>query len=104
MHLTRMRFGGIPPFTEPVDFSFDERVNVFVGANATGKSRLLSAIDECFNKKEDVRDWYEGSGGGIASLEPYPIDLLNLVLCQEAFTSGQLGEGKKRAMHRQGVG
>ena len=83
MHLTRMRFGRIPPFTEPVDFCFDERVNVFVGANATGKSRLLSAIDEHFNKKEGIGDWHESSGGNIASFEPYPFDLLNLTLCQE---------------------
>ena len=51
MHLTRMRFGGVPPFTEPVELRFDERVNLFVGANATGKSRLLSEIDEHFNDK-----------------------------------------------------
>ena len=55
MHLTRMRFGGIPPFTGLVEFSFDERVNVFVGANATGKSKLLSAIDDHFNNKEGIR-------------------------------------------------
>ena len=94
MHFTRMRFGRIPPFTDPVDFCFDERVNVFVGANATGKSRLLSAIDEHFNKTEDVRDWHEGSGGGIASLEPYPIDLLNLVLCQEHSLQADWVKGK----------
>ena len=51
MQLTRMRFGGVPPFTEPVEVRFDERVNLFVGANATGKSRLLSEIDEYFNDK-----------------------------------------------------
>ena len=44
MRLTRMRYGNVPPFTEPVDIRFDERVNVFVGPNATGKSRLLSAL------------------------------------------------------------
>ena len=51
MQLTRMRFGGVPPFTEPVELRFDERVNLFVGANATGKSRLLSEIDDCLNDK-----------------------------------------------------
>ena len=51
MHLTTMRFGGVPPFTEPIELRFDERVNLFVGANATGKSRLLSEIDEYFNDK-----------------------------------------------------
>ena len=50
MHLTRMRFGGVPPFTAPVEFRFAQRVNVFAGANATGKSRLLSAIDDHFNE------------------------------------------------------
>ena len=55
MHLTRMRFGGVPPFTEPVELRFDERVNLFVGANASGKSRLLSEIDEYFNDKDAKR-------------------------------------------------
>ena len=55
MQLTRMRFGGVPPFTEPVELRFDERVNLFVGANATGKSRLLSEIDEYFNDKDAKR-------------------------------------------------
>ena len=51
MHLVRMSFGGVPPFTEPVTFKFDERVNLFVGPNASGKSRLLSAVDEYFNER-----------------------------------------------------
>ena len=45
MHLTRMRLGGVPPFTEPVEFEFDERVNVFVGPNASGKSTVLHWIN-----------------------------------------------------------
>ena len=94
MRLTRIRFGGIPPFTEPVEFSFDERVNVFVGANATGKSRLLSAIDEHFNKKEDSRDWHGGSGGSIASFVPYPTDLLHLNLCREESLLADWMKGK----------
>ena len=44
MHITGMTIGGIPPFTEPVEFEFDERVNVFIGPNATGKSTALSAL------------------------------------------------------------
>ena len=44
MHLTRMRLGGVPPFTEPVEFKFDERVNVFVGPNASGKSTVLNML------------------------------------------------------------
>ena len=41
MHITGMKIGGIPPFTEPVEFKLDERVNVFIGPNATGKSMAL---------------------------------------------------------------
>lgn len=48
MHLTRMRLGGVPPFTEPVEFEFDERVNVFVGPNAVGKSTVLLVLAEHF--------------------------------------------------------
>ena len=44
MHLVRMSFGGVPPFTEPVTFKFDERVNVFVGPNASGKSTVLQML------------------------------------------------------------
>ena len=57
MHLTKMRYGGVPPFTEPVELTFDPTVNVFVGANATGKSRLLLAIDEYFNPKPTDDFW-----------------------------------------------
>ena len=83
MHLTGMRFGGIPPFTEPVELSFDERVNVLVGANATGKSRLLSAIDEHFNQSKDTNEWNEFVGGHLGRRDPYPFDLLHLTLCEE---------------------
>ena len=55
MHLTSMRFGGVPPFTEPVELRFDDKVNLFVGPNATGKSRLLSEIDEYFNDRDANR-------------------------------------------------
>ena len=41
MHITKMKIGGIPPFTDPVEFTFDERVNVFIGPNATGKTSIL---------------------------------------------------------------
>ena len=51
MNLTRLRFGGVPPFDKQVEFKLDQRVNVFVGPNASGKSRLLSEIDDYFNEK-----------------------------------------------------
>ncbi len=83
MRLTRIRYGNVPPFTEPVDIRFDERANVFVGPNASGKSRLLSAIDELFNEREDALDWHTGPSGILPSYENYPFDLLYLTLCQE---------------------
>ena len=48
MHLIGMWFGGVPPFTKRVKFTFDERVNVFVGPNASGKSALLMALAQHF--------------------------------------------------------
>ena len=50
MHLTGIKLGNSPPFTDPITLRFDERVNVFIGPNASGKSRVLSAIDDCFNE------------------------------------------------------
>ena len=44
MSLVRMSFGGVPPFTEPVTFKFDEHVNLFVGPNASGKSTILAML------------------------------------------------------------
>ena len=55
MHLTRIRFGGVPPFNKQVEFRLDERVNVFVGPNASGKSRLLSEVDDFFNENATHR-------------------------------------------------
>ncbi len=94
MHLTKMRFGKIPPFTEPVEISFDEHVNVFVGANATGKSRLLSAIDQHFNGENDISEWSERATGGPYGFEPYPFDLLHLALWEEGELSSDGMEGK----------
>ncbi len=38
--------GDTPPFSETVEFEFDERVNVFIGPNAVGKSTLLRKLAE----------------------------------------------------------
>ena len=74
MHLVRMSFGGVPPFTEPVTFKFDERVNLFTGPNASGKSRLLSAVDEYFNER---------TAGRQRTMTPDQIDL-RLTFCEES--------------------
>ena len=53
MHLTRMSYGGVPPFTDPIQLKLDERVNVFVGPNASGKSTILLMLSEFFNGPEE---------------------------------------------------
>ena len=53
MHITGMDIRETPPFTELVELDFDERVNVFIGPNACGKSTILREIDAAFN--EDIQ-------------------------------------------------
>ena len=61
MHLTGIKLGGIPPFTDPITLRFDERVNVFIGANASGKSTLLMMLYACFDERVwGVRSVNEG--------------------------------------------
>ena len=45
MHITGMTIEGILPFTDKVEFEFDEHVNVFVGPNASGKSVALRSLE-----------------------------------------------------------
>ena len=70
MHLTRMQLGGVPPFTEPVEFRFDERVNVFVGPNASGKSTVLLMLADLLVGQEEKakRPITHGMGAGRFSL------------------------------------
>ena len=49
MHLTAMDIKDTPPFTELVELDFDERVNLFIGPNASGKSTILKEMDAAFN-------------------------------------------------------
>ncbi len=44
MHITGMKIGSIPPFTQPVEFEFDRRANVLIGPNASGKSTALTCL------------------------------------------------------------
>ena len=46
MHLTGIQLGGVPPFTKSIELKFDERVNVFTGPNASGKSTILREIND----------------------------------------------------------
>ena len=56
--ITSARIAGIPPFTDPVEFVFDEQVNLFIGPNASGKSTILrqlvnKRLDRKFNFRFD---------------------------------------------------
>lgn len=42
--ITSARIADIPPFTDPVEFVFDEQVNLFIGPNASGKSNILRKL------------------------------------------------------------
>ena len=53
MHLTGIQLGWIPPFTELITLRLDERVNVFIGPNASGKSTLLQVLAQLLNSPFD---------------------------------------------------
>ena len=56
MHLMRMNLGGIPPFTDPIKLKFDERVNLLIGPNASGKSTILLVLgDRLIGPEEDAK-------------------------------------------------
>ena len=66
MHIARMRIKKVRPFTKEVTFPFDERVNVFIGPNATGKSTLLASLAYSTNEEKEAwltpgDDWPRGS-------------------------------------------
>ena len=42
MHLTGIKLSNIPPFTEPITLRFHERVNVFIGPNASGEEYVAN--------------------------------------------------------------
>ena len=44
MHITGMSIGAIPPISERITIKFDERVNVFIGPNASGKTTILLVL------------------------------------------------------------
>ena len=47
MYVTRLTLNGTPPISRRITMTFDERVNLFVGPNAVGKSTILSRIESC---------------------------------------------------------
>ena len=44
MHITGMKIDDGPPFRDPVEFKFHERVNLFIGPNATGKTSIIRML------------------------------------------------------------
>ena len=69
MHLTGIRLGGIPPFTDPITLRFDEQVNVFIGPNASGKSTLLMVLYVNLNDDPDVERFSNRRGALIIDEE-----------------------------------
>ena len=45
MHIVRIEIEGVPSFKEEALFDCNERVNLFIGPNASGKSTILRAIN-----------------------------------------------------------
>ena len=45
MYIHALNVAGIPPISERITLEFDERVNVFIGPNASGKSTILNWIN-----------------------------------------------------------
>ena len=70
MHITEMDIKGTPPFTEMVELDFDERVNLFIGPNASGKSTLLSEIDVAFNGDRRPSSAYTWKGNNMSEIRP----------------------------------
>ena len=74
MHLTRMSIGEVPPFTEPVRIDLDERVNVLVGPNASGKTTILLMIEDRLNGPEENSKRPLAGGGKYLRLSTWPDD------------------------------
>ena len=49
--ITSARIDNTPPFTDPVEFVFDEQVNLFIGPNASGKSNILRKLVRDYVRK-----------------------------------------------------
>jgi energy-coupling factor transporter ATP-binding protein EcfA2 len=55
VHFRRMTIDNPRPFTWPVEFEFNERANLFIGPNATGKSTVLRELNKMRAEVSD--DW-----------------------------------------------
>ena len=53
MHITRVEIENVPPLGD-LEFDCDERVNLFIGPNASGKSTILKAINRVQSSSSDI--------------------------------------------------
>ena len=84
MHLMRMSLGGIPPFTEPIKLKFDERVNVFLGPNASGKSTILLVLADCLIGPEEDAKRPISQGSANLRADVYTDDELDEIIVEHA--------------------
>ena len=50
-----LKIDGVPPFQGSIEFTFDPKVNVFIGPNATGKSTILKLLYPEFRELYDLQ-------------------------------------------------
>jgi len=62
MHITGMTVNGGPPFNGKVEFVFEQRVNVLVGANSTGKTSIIKMLGHPPNDHPDSDSWETDRG------------------------------------------
>lgn len=58
MHIEKIIIEGIPPIGIPISLDCDERVNLLIGPNASGKSTVLRAMEYVFSPEEDHQMTY----------------------------------------------
>lgn len=69
MYIAEMTIKDVPPFTDPVEFKFDEHVNVFIGPNASGKSTLLEQVLVNYNSPDT-------GGSELSYIDGQPVNLI----------------------------
>ena len=71
MYLTGMDISETPPFTELIELDFDERMNLFIGPNASGKSVLLRGMDAAFNGDRRPSSYYMWKWNNMLKMQPF---------------------------------
>ena len=81
MHIARIEYQGLPPI-KWATFDLDERVNLFIGPNASGKSTTLRAIKELHSLALRDKVYYDAevdithipNGVGLSASDDWPRD------------------------------